>query len=56
MCATWAFFLSRSHCVARAIARVVSGISGFGLGCQTRRVGLWGGGFLEFGIQMFLGF
>jgi hypothetical protein len=32
------------------MAHGVSFISGFGLGCQTRRVGLWGGG-LEFRIS-----
>jgi hypothetical protein len=32
----------------RDIAHGVTGISGFGLGCQLRRVGILGGGVLEF--------
>ena len=55
---TWAFFFAHRACVCRAIAHGVSGISGFGLGCQLRRVGIWGLGWglgvLNFG-GIFLG-
>ena len=53
---TWAFFFAPRACGWRAIAHGVSGISGFGLGCQLRRVGIlgWWWGFWSFEFQRHL--